>query len=257
MTSHPCFDISGSTALITGTSRGIGRALALGFAAAGARVAGCSRQASGAERTAREIRNAGGDAFAMAADLTEEQDVHALFKATQQHFATPDIVVANAGIDITKPALEFTAAQFDTVIRTNLRATFSTVQAAARAMIAEGIAGSIIMVSSNAAQAAFAELGPYCASKAGVDGLVRALANEWGPHGIRVNAINPGYTTHQMNPQSETIMRKAKADIIARTPLRRIAEPEEMVGPALFLASPAAAYVTGLSLVVDGGWCAV
>ena len=110
--------------------------------------------------------------------------------------------------------------------------------------------------SSNASVAAFDKLTPYCASKGGIDALVRAMAEEYGPHGIRVNAINPGYTSHQMNPNSETIMHEHQDEIIARTPLRRVGDVEEMVGPSVFLASDAASYVTGVCLLVDGGWCA-
>jgi NAD(P)-dependent dehydrogenase (short-subunit alcohol dehydrogenase family) len=114
-----------------------------------------------------------------------------------------------------------------------------------------------VMNSSNASLAAFDNLAPYCAAKAGIDGLVRALAAEWGPQGIRVNAFNPGYTTHSMTEKGKAFLREAGGAIAARTPLRRMADVGEMAGPAIFLASDAASFVTGVTLAVDGGWCAL
>ncbi|MGI9464187.1 MAG: SDR family NAD(P)-dependent oxidoreductase, partial [Aestuariivirgaceae bacterium] len=133
---------------------------------------------------------------------------------------------------------------------------FLCAQAAARQFIKQGTGGSIIMTSSNASVAAFVNLTPYCASKGGIDALVRSMSAEYGPHGIRVNAINPGYTNHQMNPNSETIMDDSRKAILERTPLRRVGDVTEMVGPSIFLASDAASYITGVCLLVDGGWCA-
>ena len=112
------------------------------------------------------------------------------------------------------------------------------------------------MNSSNASVAAFEDLTPYCAAKGGIDMLVRGLASEWGPHGIRVNAFNPGYTCHAMTPEGQAYLAEAEKHIAAMTPLRRMAEMKEMVGPAVFLASDAASFVTGTILLADGGWCA-
>ncbi len=172
-------------------------------------------------------------------------------------FGRLDILMANAGMDITQPAADFSADEFDQVIAGNLRTAFLTAQAAAARFRKQGSGGAIVMTSSNASVAAFENLSPYCAAKGGIDALVRALAAEWGPDGIRVNAINPGYTSHAMNPNSTAHMERERQAIVARTPLRRIAHPREMVGPAVFLASEAAAYVTGVHLLVDGGWCAL
>ncbi len=250
------FDLTGKIAVVTGSSRGIGRAIALGYADAGASVVGCARSADGAERTAEEINNAGGSAIGLSCDMTDSAAVDQLIARTVKQFGRLDIMHANAGIDITQPVNDFTAEQFETVVDGNLKAAFLCAQAAGRQFVEQGSGGTIIFTSSNASVAAFERLTPYCAAKGGIDALVRAMAEEYGPHGIRVNAINPGYTNHQMNPNSQGIMRDGQAAIVARTPLRRVGDVTEMVGPSVFLASDAASYVTGVCLLVDGGWCA-
>ena len=250
------FDLTGRVAIITGTSRGIGRELAHGFANAGAKVVGCARTAGAAERTASEIRDLGADAIGVDADVTNPESCEALVQTAVARHGRLDILVCNAGININKPAIDFSAAEFDTVISGNLRSYFLCAQAAARQFLKQGSGGVIVMNSSNASVAAFERLTPYCAAKGGVDMLVRSLAAEWGPHGIRVNAFNPGYTSHSMTSEGQVFLKDADNDIIARTPLRRKAQMKEMVGPALFLVSDAASFVTGAILLVDGGWCA-
>lgn len=250
------FDLTGKTAIVTGSSRGIGRAIALGFAGAGANVAGSARSSDGAEKTAQEIRHAGSRAIGLAGDMTNAEDVATMIDQTVGEFGRLDIMHANAGIDITQPINDFTPQQFTKVIEGNLISAFLCAQAAAKQFIKQGTGGSIIFTSSNASVAAFVNLTPYCASKGGIDALVRSMSAEYGPLGIRVNAINPGYTNHQMNPNSETIMDDARKAIVERTPLRRVGDITEMVGPSIFLASDASSYVTGVCLLVDGGWCA-
>lgn len=251
------FDLTGRVAIITGTSRGIGRELAYGFAEAGARVAGCARTPGAAERVAREICVRGFDAMGLTADASLPEACTELVESVVKAYGKLDIFVCNAGININKPAIDFSAAEFDTVIAGNLRAYFLCAQAAARQFMKQGSGGVIVMNSSNASVAAFERLTPYCAAKGGVDMLVRSLAAEWGPKGIRVNAFNPGYTNHSMTSEGQTFLKDADRDIIARTPLRRKAEMKEMVGPAVFLASDAASFVTGAILLADGGWCAL
>lgn len=251
------FDLTGRVAIITGTSRGIGRELAFGFAEAGAKVAGCARSPDAAERVASEIRARGFDATGLTADVSLPEACTDLVESVVKTYGRLDIFVCNAGININKPAIDFSAAEFDTVIAGNLRAYFLCAQAAARQFMKQGSGGVIVMNSSNASIAAFERLAPYCAAKGGVDMLVRSLAAEWGPMGIRVNAFNPGYTNHSMTSEGQAFLKDADQDIIARTPLRRKAEMREMVGPAVFLASDAASFVTGAILLADGGWCAL
>jgi NAD(P)-dependent dehydrogenase (short-subunit alcohol dehydrogenase family) len=250
------FDLSGRVAVITGTSRGIGRELALGFAAAGATVVGCARTHEGAEATAAELRGRGHDTLAVLADVATPEGADAVVTAAVRRYGRLDILVCNAGVNVKKAALDFSPSDFDTVIGGNLRAYFLCAQAAARQFIRQGGGGVIVMNSSNASVAAFEDLTPYCAAKGGIDMLVRGLAAEWGPHGIRVNAFNPGYTKHSMTDEGQAYLDRAEREIAARTPLRRMAEMREMVGPAIFLASDAASFVTGTILLADGGWCA-
>jgi len=251
------FDLTGRVAVITGTSRGIGRELAHGFAAAGAIVVGCARTFEAADKTAAELCAKGHEALGVLADVTKPEDCEALIQTAVCRYGRLDILVCNAGVNVKKKAIDFTPEEFDTVIGGNLRAYFLTAQAAARQFIKQGKGGAIVMNSSNASVAAFEYLTPYCAAKGGIDMLVKSLALEWGPHGIRVNAFNPGYTTHSMTGEGQAYLEQSSREIIARTPLRRMAEMKEMVGPAVFLASDAASFVTGTILIADGGWCAV
>ena len=182
------FDLTGRIAIITGTGRGIGRELALGFAAAGAIVVGCARTPESAQKTAAEIMAEGKEAAACQCDVTVPAEVEALVDDTVRRYGKLDIMVCNAGINIRKPAMDFTPAEFAAVMTGNLTAYFLCARAAARQFKAQGSGGAIVMTSSNASVAAFEGLAPYCAAKGGIDMLVRALAAEWGPFGIRVNA---------------------------------------------------------------------
>ena len=251
------FDLSGRVAVITGTSRGIGRELAHGFAEAGAIVVGCARSYERAEQTAAELRAKGHETLPVQADVATPEGAEALVQAAFGRYGKLDIFVCNAGVNITKKAIDVSPQDFDTVIGGNLRSYFLCAQAAARQFLKQGTGGVIVMNSSNASVAAFEDLTPYCAAKGGIDMLVRSLAAEWGPDRIRVNAFNPGYTNHSMTGEGQDYLAAASREIIARTPLRRMAELREMVGPALFLASDASSFVTGTILLADGGWCAL
>ncbi len=251
------FNRSGKVAIVTGTSRGLGRALAIGFAEAGAVVVGCSRDEAEANATAETIRKSGGESLARRCDTSVRTDVEALVGAAVERYGRVDIMLCNAGVDRPKPALAVTDEDFDFICDINLRGYFVCAQTAARQMIAQGGGGAIVMNSSNASLVGFEGLAPYCASKGGTDMLVRTLAAEWGVHGIRVNAFNPGYMTSLQRGSEHTYDEAFMARTKALTPLRRYGDARELVGPALFLASDAASYVTGVVLPVDGGWCAV
>ncbi len=209
------FDLSGRVAVITGTSRGIGRELAHGFADAGAIVVGCARSAGAAERTANELRARGHETLALEADVATPEGAEAVIAAAVERFGRLDILVCNAGVNVKKKAIDVTPAEFDIVIGGNLRSYFLCAQAAARQFIRQGGGGAIVMNSSNASVAAFEDLGPYCAAKGGVDMLVRSLAAEWGPSGIRVNAFNPGYTNHSMTAEGQAYLDQAAREIIS------------------------------------------
>lgn len=254
MTATP-FDLSGKVAIVTGSGRGLGRAIAKGLAEAGARVVTCSRTLEEAASAAEEIRAAGGEATAFAVDVTDPADCEALVARTLEAYGRLDVMHCNAGYDRQQAAEEVEPESLRRILAVNLEGAFYCAQAAARAMMRQG-GGAIVMTSSNASMAGFRKLAPYCASKGGVDQMVRAMAVEWAGHGIRVNAIAPGYMTHLMAGTEDS---EADAEIreeIAWTPMRRRGRPEELVGPSVFLASDAASFVTGVIIPVDGGYVA-
>ena len=251
------FDLTGRTAIVTGSGRGLGRAIALGLAGAGASIVTCARTAGTAQAVAAEIEAAGGRALGLDADCARPEDCAALVAAALGRFGALDILVCNHGVGLTKPAEAITAAEWRQVIEINLSGYFYAAQAAARPMLEQG-RGSIVMNSSNGSFIGFPGLAAYGASKGGVDQLVRQLAVEWGERGIRVNAINPGWTENRMGHRAHRAPDPAfEAEIRRSTPLRRRGRAEEMVGPVVFLASDAASFVTGVCLPVDGGYFAL
>lgn len=251
------FDLTGKTAIVTGAGRGLGRAMAIGLAEAGASVVVASRTGAEVEETAGLIRGAGGKALPVAMDATKRADCQRLVDATVEHFGRLDVLLANHGIGMAQMAVDITDEELERMLAVNLGSVIVCAQVAGRRMIAQGHGGSIILVSSTSSWLAFPGLTSYGAAKAGVDEVARQLAAEWGVHGIRVNTINPGYMTHHMrgsearhdDPEEMRIVRE-------RTPLRRKGRPEELVGPAIFFASDASSFVTGHTMPVDGGWCA-
>ena len=251
------FDLTGKVAIITGSGRGLGRAIALGFAGAGARVVTCSRTLAEAEAVAAEIGAAGGEAFALRADIASRADCEALADAAAERFGRLDVMVCNAAVAILKSAEDTTDDEWDRVIDIDLKGAFNCAVAAARRMTAQG-GGAIVMTSSNASMVGFPDLLAYSAAKGGVDQMVRSLAVEWGPRGIRVNAFNPGYIERPMtgmaDEREDPWVQRA---IATATPMGRAGRLEEFVGPAIFLASDAASFVTGVTLAVDGGYCAM
>ena len=252
------FDLGGRTAIVTGASRGLGAGMARALARAGANTVLSARTRARLDAIAAEIADAGGTAHAVACDATGRSDVEALIEAVVERFGGLDIMVINHGIGPAKDLLEVNDEDLDTVFGTNLSSAYVCAQLAGRQMIAQGGGGSIIFTSSTSSRVAGWGNACYGASKGGIDQLVRQLAQEWGRHGIRVNAINPGYTEHEMADAAGAHQAPGVAEYIERfIPLGRRGRIDEMGGPVVFLASDAASYITGHCLFVDGGQVAV
>jgi NAD(P)-dependent dehydrogenase (short-subunit alcohol dehydrogenase family) len=254
MPAAPDFSLSGLVALVTGASRGIGRGLALALAAAGARVAVTSRQAGDLQSLVAEIAAAGGDAAAFAADLRAVESIATMVAAVHQRFGRLDILVNNAGLGFNHDAVEVTEADWDEMMDVNLKGLFFASQAAAKLMLAQG-RGRIINLSSQASVVGIPRHAVYCATKGGVNQLTKVLALEWSARGVTVNAVGPTFiytpgTAERLdNPEF-------RADVLARLPIGKVGTIADVAGAVIYLASPAAALVTGTLLLVDGGWTA-
>ncbi len=249
------FSLEGQTALVTGSSRGLGHAIANGLADAGARVVlnGLSRERLAAAADA--MRGAGHDVLQSAFDAADEKAVVAAFEAFDREGVAIDILVNNAGVQFRKPMIELSVGDWQNVIDTNLTAAFIVAREAAKRMIPRK-RGKIINIGSVMSQAARATIAPYNASKGGIKMLTQAMASEWAEHGIQANAIGPGYMETDMN--KALIEDQAfNAWVTKRTPSRRWGKPEELAGAAVFLASAASSYVNGQIIYVDGGMLAV
>jgi len=248
------FDLDGEVALITGGGRGIGLAIAEALAHWGARVILVDINSRGEEATA-QLRAGGADAHYLACDVTDSAAVEALLDRILAEHGRLDILVNNAGISARIPAEHYPDDALDAMIELNLKGVFYAMRGAARRWIMRGTKGRIVNLASFAGIVADPLSAPYAATKGAVVQLTRTCAVEWAPHGIRVNAIGPGYVRTEMTAPTLD-MPETCAAIRARTPLGRPATPEEIAGAALFLASEASSYVTGHVLMVDGGWTA-
>lgn len=249
------FDLSGRTALVTGSSRGLGRAIAEGLAGAGARVILNGVNAERLEQAAGEMRAAGHDVLTAPFDVTDEGAVVAVFERFDAEGVEVGILVNNAGIQFRRPMLELDTADWRRVIEANLTSAFVIGREAARRMAARG-RGKIVNIGSLTSELARATVAPYTVSKGGIKMLTKAMAAEWGEKGIQANAIGPGYMITDMN---EALIANPEFDawVKGRTPMRRWGRPEELAGTAIFLASDASDYVSGQIIYADGGMISV
>jgi 2-dehydro-3-deoxy-D-gluconate 5-dehydrogenase len=250
---NPLFDLTGKTAIVTGANTGIGQGIAMALAQAGARVAGVGR--SPMEDTSRSIEAAGGTFQAITADLATIEPAQRIIDETVAWSGRADILVNNAGIIRRADPIEFTEQDWDDVMNVNLKSYFFLSQAFARRVLAQGGGGKIINIASILSFQGGIRIPSYTASKGGVAGITRLLANEWAAKGINVNAIAPGYTVSN-NTQAIRDDPDRNAAILSRIPAGRWGTPEDMGGAAVFLASSASDYCHGTILVVDGGWLA-
>jgi NAD(P)-dependent dehydrogenase (short-subunit alcohol dehydrogenase family) len=247
------FSLDGKVAVVTGASEGIGSALALGLAGAGAEVVVCSRREDKLKAVKAEIENAGRRAEVFALDICRTEAIAALADFVRDRFGRADILVNNAGFTVTKPAWETTEEEYDLMVDTGLKGLFFTCQAIGAIMKDHGY-GKIINLSSTFSRSLIPGRSVYAAVKAGVSHLTEALATEWAASGIRVNALAP---TAVLTPsRAQLLQGEVLKRILSRIPLGRLATPEDLVNAAIYLASPASDFVTGQTLFVDGGWIA-
>jgi len=251
------FDLSNQVAIVTGSGRGLGAAIAAGLAAAGASVMLCSRTKAEVDRTAEKIAGNGGKVAATVVDTSDRESCQRLIDHTVARFGRLDVLVNNAGIDVIMPAEQLPDNSWEQVLNVNLKGYFICSQIAARQMLAQGSGGSIINNSSICSLVGIPGLTAYSAAKGGVNQLTRVMAVEWAQRGIRVNAIAPGYFDNVMQGAADEHARAEKQkQVITFTPMARRGRPEELVGPVIFLASGASSYITGAILFVDGGYTA-
>ncbi|GAB6990019.1 SDR family NAD(P)-dependent oxidoreductase [Paenibacillus pini] len=248
----PSFSLQGRTAIVTGAGRGIGRAIAVGLAEAGCDVALVSRTSADLEETAELIRSCTkAQTYIIPADITSKEEIAHVFAKVTRDAGNLDILVNNAGMNIRTPALEVTEDQWDTIVQTNLKSAFMASQQAGQYMKEHG-GGRIINISSVGGHVALRTGVVYGSTKAALIQMTKILALEWGQYDIRVNSVGPWYFR---TPLTEKLLSDEQymKEIVDRTPLRRIGQLEEVVGPVIFLASDASNYVTGQTLLVDGG----
>jgi gluconate 5-dehydrogenase len=248
------FNLSGQTALITGSARGIGFALAQGLAQAGARVILNGRDPAALDRAAAGLTNAAFSARALSFDVTDPTATRRAIDGWEQDHGPINILIANAGVQHRGPLQDFDPADFNRLIQTNLMGVFHPAQACARHMIARG-QGKIIATASVMSALARPTVAPYTATKGAVAALVKGMAADWGPLGLHCNAIAPGYFATDMN-RALTDDPAFTAWITRRTPAGRWGRVEELQGAAIFLASAASSFVNGQTLYVDGGMTA-
>jgi NAD(P)-dependent dehydrogenase (short-subunit alcohol dehydrogenase family) len=245
------FTLVGRRALVTGASSGLGRHFARTLAEAGAVVIAAARSLDKLAATVAEIVSAGGRASALRLDVTDLASVKAGFDQIEAEGGVADVIVNNAGLAVSRPLLEQTEADWDSVLDTNLKGAWLVAQEGARRLVAAKRGGSIVNIASITGERVAGAVAPYCTSKAGVMHLTRAMALELARHGVRVNALAPGYVQTELN--RDFLASEAGERLRARIPQRRFGRAEELDGALLLLASDAGAYITGSVVFADGG----
>ncbi|TDX32325.1 2-deoxy-D-gluconate 3-dehydrogenase [Modicisalibacter xianhensis] len=248
----PIFSLEGRVAMVTGCNKGLGQAMAVALAEAGADIVGVNRRE--ADQTRQRIASLGRRYISVEAELGKDRPADMVERAVTEA-GQIDILVNNAGMIRRAPALEFSEDDWDSVIDVNLKAAFFLAQHAARHMIERGTGGKIIHVASMLSFQGGIRVPSYTASKSGILGLTRLMANEWASQGVNVNAIAPGYMATD-NTQALRDDPERSAEILGRIPAGRWGNPDDLAGAVVFLASPASDYVHGHTLAVDGGWLA-
>ncbi|MBM6619303.1 SDR family NAD(P)-dependent oxidoreductase [Bacillus suaedaesalsae] len=248
----PSFDLTNKIAVVTGAGRGIGRAIAIGLAEAGADVALLSRTEEDLKLVASEIEKLGRKVLYIPTDVTSRQDVQNAVNKIKMEFDTIDILINNAGMNIRSKALDVTDEEWHAIMDTNLKSAFMMAQEVGKVMKENGKNGRIITISSVAGHVALRTGVVYAATKAAIIQMTKVLALEWGQYGINVNSIGPWYFK---TPLTEKLLQDEQyvSEILSVTPLKRVGELPELVGPTVFLCSDAASYITGQTLFVDGG----
>ena len=249
--SWPDFRLDGRLALVTGASSGLGAHFALTLAAAGASVVLAARRADRLQTLVAQIEDAGGQALAVAMDVTALHSVQAGFDAIAAWSGAPDVLLNNAGLAVARPMLEQTETDYDSVLQTNLKGAWLVAQEGARRLVAAGRSGALDILASSTGDQVAGSVAPYCASKAALLHLTRAMALELAAHGIRVNALAPGYVATDLN--RDFLASSAGQRLRQRIPQKRFGEPADLDGALLLLASEAGRFMTGSVIAVDGG----
>jgi 3-oxoacyl-[acyl-carrier protein] reductase len=247
--------LQGRVAIVTGSSMGIGEAIAAAFLSEGARVVVNSRDQKRAGDAAARLAARGGETLALASDVTTRAGVDRLVEAALDRWGRLDVMVNNAGTSMIAPSVELAEADWRRTIDLNLTGAFLGCQAAARVMLPQR-SGAIINIGSILGEVGLPKRAAYCASKHGLIGLTKVLGVEWGRQGVRVNCINPGYIKTPMDVHDQAVGDYTDQDITRRTPVGRFGSAEEVARAAVWLAGNDSAYVTGTTIDVDGGWVA-